>query len=665
MVNTQIQVNPQKVLRQISPYLTGACIEDVNHEVYGGIFSQMIYGESFEEEPMRILLGENPAFQGLEGTVSCLAEREYLSGCSEIRSWQPFRKGSACGRLKATHLRSRRGHRSQRIEFLEGEGEVGIENQGLNRWGMNFVQGREYEGLVVLCARLPKDYPDGFLPVTVSLESADGSCIYAQMVLPVPADQQWHSLPFTLISATSDSGGRFSISLRQPGTLWVDYALLQPGGWGRFRGTAARKDIGEALQAQGLTVMRYGGYMINTDWAHEQQAPGSGYRWKKMIGSRQDRPPYRGTFYRYDSNGFGIFDFLQFCRTAGFLAIPAINPQESLEDLEDFLEYANGSADTPWGARRVSDGYGEPFGLRYLEIGNEENSAGLVNMQYVVRIRQIIERLWAKDPSVTPILGAGVWASRSSRIQEPLNREYIAAVVEAVQGFKVLWDVHVDGDALDDAVFARRDLSFLRRVIDEIDPHNQVGLCVLEENGLCHDLQRALGHVHNILTFEQLGGVTIDCAANCLQPWQQHDNYWDQGQLFFTPSQVWGMPPYYAQQMLARAYEPHLVQSSVEGGGGALCADAARSEDGSDLVVKVLNLGEVEVPACVIVESGTAWDEEAQVTCLMGGLEDANSPDQPEKIKPEETAAAWDGSSLERVFPAHSFTVIRFKAGMR
>ena len=29
--------------------LLGACLEDVNHELYGGIYSQMIFGEAFEE----------------------------------------------------------------------------------------------------------------------------------------------------------------------------------------------------------------------------------------------------------------------------------------------------------------------------------------------------------------------------------------------------------------------------------------------------------------------------------------------------------------------------------------------------------------------------------------------------------------------------------------
>src|SRR5215469_6943039 len=46
----QIQVNASQVSNSVSPYLgTGACLEDVNHEVYGGLYSQMIFGESFQE----------------------------------------------------------------------------------------------------------------------------------------------------------------------------------------------------------------------------------------------------------------------------------------------------------------------------------------------------------------------------------------------------------------------------------------------------------------------------------------------------------------------------------------------------------------------------------------------------------------------------------------
>src|SRR5580693_9512457 len=44
-----IFVNTSQTLHTNSPYLTGACIEDVNHEIYGGLYSQMVFGESFQE----------------------------------------------------------------------------------------------------------------------------------------------------------------------------------------------------------------------------------------------------------------------------------------------------------------------------------------------------------------------------------------------------------------------------------------------------------------------------------------------------------------------------------------------------------------------------------------------------------------------------------------
>lgn len=47
----QITVNPDRILNRISPAMYGACLEDVNHEVYGGLYAQRILGESFEEPP--------------------------------------------------------------------------------------------------------------------------------------------------------------------------------------------------------------------------------------------------------------------------------------------------------------------------------------------------------------------------------------------------------------------------------------------------------------------------------------------------------------------------------------------------------------------------------------------------------------------------------------
>src|ERR1019366_8907381 len=51
-----ISVNASQVLHTNSLYLTGACIEDVNHEIYGGLYSQMIFSESFQEPATSVSL---------------------------------------------------------------------------------------------------------------------------------------------------------------------------------------------------------------------------------------------------------------------------------------------------------------------------------------------------------------------------------------------------------------------------------------------------------------------------------------------------------------------------------------------------------------------------------------------------------------------------------
>lgn len=46
---SQITVDASVVLNRIPDTLYSLCIEDVNHEIYGGLYNQRIMGESFEE----------------------------------------------------------------------------------------------------------------------------------------------------------------------------------------------------------------------------------------------------------------------------------------------------------------------------------------------------------------------------------------------------------------------------------------------------------------------------------------------------------------------------------------------------------------------------------------------------------------------------------------
>src|SRR2546423_7203570 len=88
------------------------------------------------------------------------------------------------------------GNQSQRISYVSGEGEVGIENEGLNRWGMNFVEGKEYEGYLWMKA-------DKTTEVFASLKSRDGGRQYDQTRIAVGGNE-WKKYSFSMMPIASD-----------------------------------------------------------------------------------------------------------------------------------------------------------------------------------------------------------------------------------------------------------------------------------------------------------------------------------------------------------------------------------------------------------------------------------------------------------------------------
>lgn len=803
-----LRVDVNTVTNRVTPYMTGACIEDVNHEIYGGIYSQMIFGESFEEPPPTapppgftayggmwrvddgvlyapagdgpklvadsvevssgevsvdlrlpddapgnsgmILKVKDPGtgaddFIGYELSVEShrnvvvlgrhrnnwehiqdvpfdipagewitLAARVTETGLDvfvnnqlvlsyedrdhplthggvglrtwqreahfrnlrvttgdQVRTlpfknpppqrtdnvsgmWRPLRRGTAEGNFRLPSYTPFAGQQSQCIRFAEGEGEFGIENQGLNRWGMNFVADKPYEGYIWARADEPTE-------VYVALESADGERVHAERKLPVSAGD-WQRLEFQLTPATGDTSGRFAIKLKQPGSVCVGHAFLQPAEWGRFKGLPVRKDVAEGLIAGGFTVLRMGGLMAN--------APG--YRWKNMLGPRDRRPPYKGYWYPYSTNGWGVIEFLDFCEAAGFLAIPDFNMDETPQDMADFVQYVNGSADTPWGRRRAEGGHPEPYGLEFLQLGNEE----AVDEEYWQKFKPLAEAIWKEDSQITVIVGDFEYKQPitdphdfdgAPRIRSLAAHKKILDLAKT-HGRKVWFDVHIWNHNPRDP---EQPLAALPTVVEwlaKLSPGADFKICVLEENSVNHAVRRAIAHGRTINGLMRMGDqVRIVCAANALQPYQQNDNGWDQGLLFLSPSQVWGQPPYYVTQMIAENYQPLCLKTDVNSPEDALDAVALKSEDGRILTLQVVNLEDRPVRTRIEIDGFEHQRPQVKATRLSGELDAVNTPEHPRRIVPQvvDHGFAADGKE-EGVFhttlPAHSFTILRLDA---
>ena len=757
-----IAVDASKVEADITPWLYGACIEDVNHEIYGGLYDQRIFGESFEEpvpnplfddctayegswraeggeviaaahagaklvyEPLELASGRAEAelkfvrgnggdnagllvgvseagngadnFNGYEislaadgrkvvlgkhrknftpvaeAAVSCDPAqwnrlgvqtgggkiRVLLNGAcvleaadddpvpakgkvalrtwnSEVRfrnvkiadgsrertlafrttpavqisrQWDAFSTGDAVAAYRHTAGDAFNGAHAQAVEFVSGTGTVGIANAGLNRWGIAVRKGQRFEGRL---------YLKGTGDVVVALQSADGTASYAAQRI-TGLGTAWRKFPFELTAAAADSNARFAVYLDGPGRVQVDQATLMSTGSDRFRGLPLRADIGQAMVDQGLTFLRYGGTMVNVP----------GYRFKKMIGDRDRRPPYCGHWYRWSTNGFGIEDFVQFCEKAGFTAAFAVNIEESPEDMADMIEYLNGPVTSEWGRKRAENGHPEPYGVKYIGIGNEEvlfhgDSADEYD-HYVERFGLLHDAIKGKDPSVKLI--ATAWWRPDSPSMERTFR--------ALDGKADYWDYHPWADQLASGREVEAELRRMRELFLAWNPDTAIKCAIFEENGNRHDMQRVLGHAAVQNAVRRMGDfVLTSCAANALQPYKQNDNGWDQGQVFFTPSQVWGMPPYYAQQMAAAHHEPLLVASATEGAGEELDVTATRSPEGSRVVLHIVNTGAEPLRAALRV-AGMERVSAARMVSLSGDLTAANSPEQPERIVPVE-----------------------------
>ena len=249
-----------------APALSGLGIEDANHQLYGGLWSQMVFGESFEE----------PAGpDGASGSAPWLVYA--IPGCfgtSQGPTW------SAVGGKPAVVSGGHTGNQSQRLP--PG---AAVENGGLLGAGMYWQQGKSYEGSVYVrpaaagTARLAISATAGGVPVATAI--AEGPWVAGS----------WQRVPFTLVpnaSATCPlsapspnhtgtcndahaltgcvdgcvsspelgarcvacTGGlRLGVEQGSTAALDIDQVTVMPGKWGRYRGLPVRKDLGDLSES--------------------------------------------------------------------------------------------------------------------------------------------------------------------------------------------------------------------------------------------------------------------------------------------------------------------------------------------------------------------------------------------------------------------------------
>ena len=118
-----VKVDVREVRAEIPRTIYGTCMEDVNHEIYGGLDAQRLYDESFEE-----------TMPPLEFPDGRRRKRRIYRPCG--RQWTDV---SECGGVAA--LDESVAHWGTRSQMLKpGPGSAGVANCGLNGWWGRFLR---------------------------------------------------------------------------------------------------------------------------------------------------------------------------------------------------------------------------------------------------------------------------------------------------------------------------------------------------------------------------------------------------------------------------------------------------------------------------------------------------------------------------------------------
>ena len=100
------------------------------------------------------------------------------------------------------------------------------------------------------------------------------------------------------------------------------------------------------------------------------------------------------------------------CQFDAAEVVPVDQLDPYVQDALDLIEFANGDANTKWGARRVALGHFAPFNLKMMGIGNENWGP-----QYIERRQLFTKAIKEKYPiyrsspvpDIHPIHSSAIW----------------------------------------------------------------------------------------------------------------------------------------------------------------------------------------------------------------------------------------------------------------
>ncbi len=622
-----IEIDTDAPRTDVSDDLYGIFYEDINYAADGGLYAELVRNRSFEFNT-----ADNGAFNGLT-------------------AWEEVERG-ATGSISVGADRARWLNDSNRYSLTvqsSGAG-VGVRNAGFNR-GIAVEEGASYDFSVWARSATAQQ-------LTVAVENAAGTEQFALGTVDVAGDDTWRQVEVRITANATTDAGRLVVLGGAAGSLQLDMVSLFPvDTWvGPVNGRSVfRADLAEQVAALEPSFLRFpGGCVTNvgtfdtyleSDGADRQRT----YQWKETIGPVEERPT-NFNFWGYNqSYGIGYLEYLMWAEDLDATPLPVVSvgangcgsriPEMTdqaridrwVQDTVDLIEFAKGDVTTEWGAKRAELGHPEPFDLRYIGLGNEENTD-----TFQANFPQFRDAVAAAWPDVTIISNSGP--------------------DDAGARFDELWEFNrAQGvDMVDEHYY--NDPSWFLQNSERYDAYDREGPHVFlgEYASRGNTFGNALAEAAYMTGLERNSDV-VELASYA--PMFANEDYvqWAPDMMWFDNDESWGSVNYYTQQMFMTNVGDEVVPSThteadraTDLDGGVFLSTWRTSAAYDDVRVTDNATGD-ELYAESFDGPDATWSPVAGSWALSGGeyVQSSTSVEDARSLAPDAYVRDWSNYTLE------------------
>ena len=598
--------------KKISNELIGIFFEDISSSADGGLCAELIQNGSFEFSP---------------------SERD---GWGPGTAWRSVRPGHSLGYIEP---RQQDPIHPNNPNYMR----LNIERVGMyydyNGWTGVGIQNDGYDG-ILLKGGQKYDF-------SVFLRNPDGKDKEVRAVLMVPgrgfraqatvladttftvSGKEWKKYEYTLTAAQDCPNASFQLLSLTTGVMDIDMVSIFPQD--TYKGHGLRKDLAQALVDLNPKFMRFpGGCVVH--------GGGDGfwdtYRWKTTVGPRETRKGIKNTWGYHQSMEMGFFEYFQFCEDAGMEplpilpcgvscqgtnggwnmrtqaqdAVPMSEMQEWADEALDLIEWANGPADSKWGKVRADAGHPEPFGLKYLGLGNEEK----ITPEFEERFKFIYDQVRAKYPDIVIVGTAGPGS-------HPGNGDY-------EEGWKFATQLEVP--ILDEHYYEQRNYFLTSRQYDSYPRDRKTKVYLGEYAAKDKKLIDALAEGLYLLHVERNADVVVMTSYAPLFA-RKNTNNWNPDLIYFDNERPFLTCSYYVQQMFGQSSGDYYYGDCVKfdrADDNLLGQSVVLDTQSRKLFLKVCNAGENAAKATIDLSRFSGFKSVTKTT-IKGQPDDENGFD--------------------------------------